>query len=287
MVKGGGNIWNEESKELLEGLYEEYNRREHLHPDPVEAVYHYSGLVDREAAALASASFSYGQVKSIMKAVEKVLGYLPEPGRDLSRLSLRELQEMFKGFRYRFTSGEEAAHFLYRIGEIIKEYGSLYGCFKRYYNGSDGTLLPALTRFVGELRGDTASDCRTLLSCPEKGSACKRLNLFLRWMVRRDEIDPGGWPAELSRKLIIPLDTHMHRIGLEMGLTRRKQADMRTALEITESFRCINRDDPVRYDFALAHLSMRKESELRVFIRKWNQLNGKEKRPKGTQKNDQ
>ena len=80
-----------------------------------------------------------------------------------------------------------------------------------------------------------------LLPSPEKGSACKRLNLFLRWMVRPDEVDPGGWSGVDPGLLIVPLDTHMHRVGLEAGLTRRRQADMRTALEITQAFRRLRR----------------------------------------------
>jgi uncharacterized protein (TIGR02757 family) len=105
--------------------------------------------------------------------------------------------------------------------------------------------------------GDDAQ--RDLLSCPRQGSACKRLNLFLRWMVRKDEVDPGLWSGVLASKLVVPLDLHMHRIGLAWGLTTRKLADLKSAIEITAAFRSISPDDPVRYDFALTRASMREE----------------------------
>ncbi|MBW2545477.1 MAG: TIGR02757 family protein, partial [Deltaproteobacteria bacterium] len=107
---------------------------------------------------------------------------------------------------------------------------------------------------------------------PAKGSACKRLNLFLRWMVRRDDVDPGGWDDIPPSKLVIPLDTHMHRICLAFGFTKRKQADMKTALEITDSFRAIVPDDPVRYDFALTRLGIRKDAAPASLLNKWEHI---------------
>ena len=98
---------------------------------------------------------------------------------------------------------------------------------------------------------------RSLLPSPVAGSACKRLNLFLRWMVRRDEVDPGGWDHVPPSKLIVPLDIHMHRISLQLGLTGRKQANLKAACEITNAFRAIEPDDPVRYDFSLTRLGIR------------------------------
>jgi uncharacterized protein (TIGR02757 family) len=97
---------------------------------------------------------------------------------------------------------------------------------------------------------------------PVGGSACKRLNLFLRWMVRQDGVDPGGWDNVPQSKLIVPVDTHMHRICLRLGLTTRKQANMATALEITEGFRALAPDDPVRYDFSLTRLGIRRDADL-------------------------
>ena len=113
--------------------------------------------------------------------------------------------------------------------------------------------------FVKRLNAFTSGKRKHVLACPDKGSACKRLNLFLRWMVREDNVDPGGWNQVPASMLIIPLDTHMHRIGHSFQLTSRKQADMRTALEITKAFREMSPQDPVRYDFSLTRLGIRND----------------------------
>jgi uncharacterized protein (TIGR02757 family) len=91
---------------------------------------------------------------------------------------------------------------------------------------------------------------------PSTGSACKRINLFLRWMVRRDAIDPGGWTAIPARQLVVPLDTHTIRTGRCLRLTRRTTPGWKMAVEITNALRNLDPDDPVRYDFALCHLGM-------------------------------
>ena len=111
-----------------------------------------------------------------------------------------------------------------------------------------------------------------MLPCPSRGSACKRLNLYMRWMVRRDDIDLGGWDRVPASKLVVPLDTHMHRIALAFGATRRKQANLRTALELTAAFRAIAPDDPVRYDFALTRFGIRSDMDVEAFLRQCGRM---------------
>ena len=153
---------------------------------------------------------------------------------------------------------------LFSAKRVIERYGSLQACFAAGLNGDD-TVLPALSSFTKEL-ALSGGLSNGLLPSPAGGSACKRLNLFLRWMVRRDDVDPGGWDGVPASKLIVPLDTHMHRIGLALGLTGRRQADLRTAAEITAAFRAIAPDDPVRYDFALTRLGIRDDLDLSAFL---------------------
>ena len=122
----------------------------------------------------------------------------------------------------------------------------------------DETVLPALSVFVDRLRelsGGTDA-VASLLSSPEDGSACKRLNLYLRWMVRRDAVDPGPWTRVSQKLLVVPLDTHLFRIAARIRLTTRKQADLKTALEVTRRFALLRPDDPVRYDFCLTRLGI-------------------------------
>jgi uncharacterized protein (TIGR02757 family) len=245
-------------KDSLEQLYTLYNRREFVHPDPLEFVLQYDDPLDREVVAMVASSLAYGRVRQILKSVSQVLGLMGEsPSRFIMEGSLEGIQRVFKDFRHRFTDGNQLATLLYGMKRLIIRYGSLESCFYANRKYNDGNILPSLTVFVDEINAEAPGDMRMLLPSPRRGSACKRLNLFLRWMVRSDEVDPGGWRGVGPDQLIVPLDTHMHRIGLQGGLTRRKQADMCTALEMTQAFRKIAPEDPVRYDFALTRLGIR------------------------------
>jgi uncharacterized protein (TIGR02757 family) len=245
-------------KDSLERLYTLYNRREFIHPDPLEFVHQYHDPLDREVVGMVASSLAYGRVHQILRSVSEVLCRMEEsPSRFILDSSFGRVQTVVRDFRHRFTGGDQLAALLYGIKRAIKRYGSLQSCFTANRKHNDDTILPALMAFVHELNAEASGEMKMLLPSPRKGSACKRLNLFLRWMVRSDDVDPGGWSGVGPHRLIVPLDTHMHRISLDAGLTHRKQADMRTALEITQAFRAIAPEDPVRYDFALTRLGIR------------------------------
>ena len=95
-----------------------------------------------------------------------------------------------------------------------------------------------------------------LVPIPEKGSAAKRLHLFMRWMIRKDAVDPGGWDDLSPSRLIVPVDVHMHRICTHLAFTQKKQANLKTAVEVTQCFRKIMPQDPVKYDFALTRIGI-------------------------------
>lgn len=254
-------------EENLCTLYEQYHRRELVHPDPLEFLYDYPDLRDREIVALIASSLAYGNVKQILKSVSSVLDRTATPYRFLTGSSKESLIETFRSFKHRFTTGEELAVMLFAVKTILERHGSLQECFVRGLALEDETIIPALSAFVKELSSVFQGRPRSLLPSPDRGSACKRLNLFLRWMVRRDEIDPGGWDRVPPSKLIIPLDVHMHRISLRLGLTKRKQADLKAACEITSAFRVLEPDDPARYDFCLTRLGIRSDLNPEVFLR--------------------
>jgi uncharacterized protein (TIGR02757 family) len=162
------------------------------------------------------------------------------------------------GFTHRFTTGAETASLLIAIRRAIRKHGTLEALFRGGVAREDHSILPALSRFVRMLRdyAGGADACASLLSSPDDGSACKRLNLYLRWMVRRDAVDPGPWASVSTSLLVVPLDTHMFRLSRALGLTARNQANLKTAVEITEGFARINPKDPVRYDFSLTRLGI-------------------------------
>ena len=153
------------------------------------------------------------------------------------------------------------------LNQIIREEGSIRSFFLRGYNERDEDIGPSLSRFVRAIRElerepfypslpFRGSGIHHFLADPSDGSGCKRLNLFLRWMVRRDGLDLGLWQEVSPSKLVIPLDTHVSRIGRRIGLTKRRSPGWRMALEITETLRGFDPQDPVKYDFALCRVGM-------------------------------
>ena len=250
----------------LEALYRRFNRRCFVQPDPLQFLYDYPSVRDREVAALVAASLAYGRVAQILKSVSMVLSVLgPAPRDYLLECPHEELRSALSGFRHRFSPGEEMADLLRAVRRIIRETGSLEACFAQGLSIGDATVLPALTDFARSLR-DAGGRDGFLVARPERGSACKRWHLFLRWMVRRDDVDPGGWTVVPASMLVVPLDTHMHRIGRGLGGTARKQADGKAALEVTGMFRAVAPEDPVRYDFSLTRLGIRPEGDPEEWI---------------------
>lgn len=243
----------------LDMLYEAYDAPEWIPPDPLEVLSAYPDPRDREVVGLIASSLAYGRVRQILQSVRWILKRIGRSPYDfLSRATPQELSLLSAGFRHRFTGEDDLRDLLEGIRSVLRLYGSIQECFLSCFRPRDTNTLPALSGLVRALDGTSNGRPNSLLPLPEKGSACKRLHLYLRWMVRKDRVDPGGWSEIPASKLIVPLDTHMHRIGVTFGFTRRKAADLRTAMEITEGFRRIRPEDPVRYDFALTRLGIRK-----------------------------
>jgi uncharacterized protein (TIGR02757 family) len=245
-------------RKKLDVIYERYNKSEYIHPDPLELLGAYKDVKDREIVGLIASSLAYGRVSQILLSVTKVLDILGEqPSSYLKNSSQKKIRSDLKGFKYRFTNETHMISMLIVLKKIIKEYGDIYSLFVKGYNKKDETILPAFVNFCNEI-DRLGFNGGILIPFPQKGSACKKFNLFLRWMVRSDDVDPGGWDLPTS-KLLIPLDTHMMRFATDMGMTKRKQANLKTVIEVTEKFREINPTDPIKYDFALTRYGIRGE----------------------------
>lgn len=256
----------------LEKLYADYNRVAYLHPDPLELVYPYRDTKDREIVALVASCLAYGRVAQILRSVSAVLDRMGSAARFVDETSPAVLRGAFAGFRHRFATGRDLGALLCAIKAIRETYGSLNACFRAGMaragrDENEETVVPALAAFVDALVRVVPDDVGHLLARPGRGSACKRLHLFLRWMVRRDAVDPGGWEGIPASRLVVPLDVHMHRICGMLGLTESRQASLRTALEITRGFRVLCPEDPVKYDFVLTRLGIRTEMDPRGFMR--------------------
>ena len=245
----------------LDRLYVKYNRPEFLQPDPLQVVFDYENPADQEVVALLAAGLAYGRVASILKGIESVLQEMgPSPARFLRESGEAELARAFVGFRYRWTTRDELQIWCRGVGRILREYGNLEACFLAGSRCRDRTVLPALQTFHTCLIGEEGPN--SLLPDPRKNSSCKRLHMFLRWMIRDDAIDPGLWSGLPASRLIVPLDVHMFRLARRLGFTRRKQANLAAVLEITERFRVLRPRDPVRYDFALTRLGIRDDCSI-------------------------
>lgn len=244
-------------KEELDKLYSSYNDRKFIHPDPLEFLYDYENTEDREIAGLIASVLAYGRVAQILKSVKLVLERMtPGPYLFLKGSSPDIIHDTFKDFKHRFTTGRELSCLLINIKNALTRYGSLNACFLQGMKEDEKTILSAALDFAKNLNISAENRCDSLIPSPIGGSAFKRLNLYLRWMVRKDNVDPGGWTGIPRSKLIVPLDTHMYRISSGLGFTTRKQADIKTALEITQALRKLDESDPVKYDFALTRLGM-------------------------------
>ena len=231
-----------------------------MHPDPLETLSAYPDPADQEIVGLVAAGLAYGRVAQILASIGTALAPLgPSPGAFLGAASERTLARLFAGFRHRFTPGAELSSLLIAVKRAVADHGSLEQLFRAGLVPEADTVLSALSAFVAALRALAPRPCTSLLSSPEDGSACKRLNLYLRWMIRRDAVDPGPWRGLPAAKLVVPLDTHLFRIGRALGLTVRRQPDLKAALEITRGFARVSPRDPVRYDFSLTRLGIRPE----------------------------
>ena len=251
----------------LDGLYEAFNAPDSA-LDPIQIVRRYAAPDDREIVGFVAAALAFGRVASVMASVEQlclVLGASParsvrtfDPDRDGAPL---------RSLVHRWTRGDDFVALLWILRQLVEAHGSIEGAFAPGLAPDAIDVGDAIEQFAARAR---AVDLRPaygrrvpaspgvyyFFTRPSTGSACKRMNLFLRWMVRRDAVDPGGWTRVKPGQLVVPLDTHTIRAGKCLRLTRRASPGWKMAVEITNALRAIDPDDPVRYDFALCHLSM-------------------------------
>jgi uncharacterized protein (TIGR02757 family) len=280
-----------QARTLILEAYRRYHAARFIHPDPLEIVLEYEEPADREVAALICASLALGRVASVLSACRQALGRLggsgeamqphsgaparaPQTGRlsnVVAEASLGELRERFDGFVYRFFGREEMAHFLFAVGEVIRRRGSLEAGFLEHVSPREETVLGALGGFSRELSAYAGGIHGLLLAQVDRGSAAKRWHLFLRWLVRHDCIDPGGWHRVSPSRLVVPMDTHMHRICRRLGILSRKSADGRAAIEATRFFRSMAPADPARFDFSLTRLGINPEAgrESETLLERW------------------
>jgi uncharacterized protein (TIGR02757 family) len=266
----------EELRRRLEHLYRHYDHR-FVTPDPLEFVRAQSEAADREVVGLLASALAFGTVGQIKRSIATVLDVLGlSPAEAVLRLDPRAAAARLRGFRHRWSDGRDVAALLYLTRQMLEAEGSIEAFFAVGCQEPQPDVEGALKSFSaralaldhgGLYRGRRLprdAGVRYFFPSPEGGSACKRLNLYLRWMVRSDGVDLGVWSAVAPRSLVIPLDAHIYNISRRVGLSRYKSAGWAMARDITNRLRKLDPEDPVKYDFALHRMGLfKKHDEVR------------------------
>jgi uncharacterized protein (TIGR02757 family) len=265
----------EELRRRLEELYRRYDHR-FVDPDPLEFVRAQATAADREVVGLVAAGLAFGNVLQIKRSVAAVLETLgPRPAAAVDELDPRETARRLRTFRHRWVRGRDVACLLAFVRQMRASHGSVEAFFAEGLSSDDDNVGPALASFSSRAlaldpcrvypgrRLSPDAGVRYFFPSPRQGSACKRLNLFLRWMVRRDGVDLGVWRRPLPSQLVLPLDAHTFALARRLRLTRYRSPGWAMAVDVTGRLRRLDPRDPVKYDFALHRIGLwKKEDEV-------------------------
>ena len=257
-----------ELKPVLDGLYESFNYPDSA-ADPIHIVRRWRTARDREVVGLCAAALAFGRVSSVLQSIERVVALMDgEPSAYVRSFDPRRHGRHFAGIVHRWIGGPDLAALMWIMRQMLDRSGSIEDFFLEGDERGSRDVETALDRFSSRAleldiraaygRAVTRPGVAYFFPRPASGSACKRLNLFLRWMVRRDALDLGVWSRVSPARLVVPLDTHVIRVGRCLRLTRYSSPGWRMARDITDSLRRLDPDDPVKYDFALCHIGMMK-----------------------------
>ncbi len=247
------------AEQVVRFAWDRFHHPRYIDPDPLRLVLH-APPDHRELVALISSALALGRVDGILRAGSEICGKLAAIGWGAD-LGLRDLEDLFHGFVYRFFTASDIAGLVLGYHRSRGDNPDL----SFHFRGRD--LLSGLASMTDAIIGAAETPMGILIADPSGSSALKRLNLFLRWMVRRDSIDPGGWDRPAAAELLFPLDTHVLRLCQSLGITRRRTSGLATVREVTAWFSCLDPADPVRFDFSLSRMGIHPEGR-----RLWDSL---------------
>jgi uncharacterized protein (TIGR02757 family) len=250
----------------LDQLYASFNYADSA-TDPIQIVRRFERGDDREVVGFCAAALAFGRVSSVLQSIERVMAVMgPHPAQYVRDFDPKRDAGAFTHVVHRWIRGIDIAALVWLMKQMIDASGSIEGFFVADHDPAAEDIGAALDSFS---RRAMSLDLRAVYARvpkragvgyffprPSAGSACKRLNLFLRWMVRRDRLDLGVWSHVRASQLVVPLDTHVIRVSRCLRLTRYTSPGWRMAQDITASLRRLDPDDPVRYDFSICHLGM-------------------------------
>src|SRR6476646_11720672 len=250
----------------LDALYHDYNREDSA-SDPIQKVRPFVDPADREIAGFCAAALAFGRVASVLNSIGTLFRTLgPKPADFVRQFEPEAAPVAMRSMVHRWIRGDDLIALLWMLRQMLDRSGSIERFFVDGLEPDDEDVGAALDSFSKralalDMRRAYGRQPRRPGVCyffprPSAGSACKRLNLFLRWMVRHDEVDLGVWKSVPASKLIVPLDTHVIRLGRCLRLTRYTSPGWRMAADVTASLRALNANDPVSFDFSLCHVGM-------------------------------
>ncbi len=248
---------NSELKNFLDLKVEQYNRPGFIKNDPIVIPHQYSKKQDIEISGFFAAVLAWGQRVTIINKCKELFAAMDNAPYDFIINHKESDLKRFEEFKHRTFNPTDALYFIYFFNDYYSKYESLESAFLM---GESDDMESSLIGFHNMFFNmpDAPARTRKHIATPARKSACKRLNMFLRWMVRTDDcgVDFGIWRSIDPSKLICPCDLHVDRVARKLGLIARKQTDWLTALELTENLRAFDTTDPVKYDFALFGLGI-------------------------------
>lgn len=246
--------------EILEEYSEKFNHPSFIKDDPISIPHQYIKLQDIEISGLWTAILSWGQRKTIINKARELMKLMGDQPHEFILNHTEKDRRSFLDFKHRTFNATDTLYFLDFFQRYYRENSSLEALFSSNISKKDKNTSNGLISFHDEFfHADYAPErTRKHIATPRRNSSCKRLNMFLRWMVRQDQkgVDFGIWKNISTSQLLIPLDVHVDRIARSMGLLERKQTDFKAVLELTDNLKILDPDDPVKYDFALFGLGV-------------------------------
>lgn len=246
--------------DLLNRALSEYNRPDFVETDPISIPHRFTKLQDREIAGFWAATIAWGNRKSIINSANTLVELMDHAPHDFMLNHQETDRKRFLDFKHRTFQSTDTLYFLEFFQQYYRQNHSLETAFSQHLTAEDAHVENALKGFHQVFFDHPFAPARTRkhIATPARGSTCKRLNMFLRWMVRRDPngVDFGIWTQIQPRQLLIPLDVHVDAVARKLGLLQRKQTDWLAVLELTDTLRQFSPDDPVQYDFALFGLGV-------------------------------
>lgn len=245
-------------RRLLDDAYHQYNTSSFIDLDPVSIPHRFTKKQDIEIMGLWAAVLAWGQRKTILQKCNELISLMDNTPHTFILEHQESDLKRFTSFKHRTFMPTDTLYFLAFLKDYYRQYDSLEYAFSEAMTKEDDSIEQGLIHFHRLFFSLPYAPARTRkhIATPERKSACKRLNMFLRWMVREGDIDFGLWKTIRPAQLVCPLDVHVERVARQLGLIQRKQSDWKAALELTHNLKALCAEDPVKYDIALFGLGV-------------------------------